>query len=144
LLTILGRQADDNMPDLIGNFTGSWNLPALYLDAWKDSFPTKDPTDALAGSIDQDIARKLKTLTDLCRVTGRNPCIDETCQVYLPAASQRSLPKDTRMRSSVTQSGCTRAKGIDPFWFRSTWHRIVAARVRRRIRPEREVEGRVP
>jgi len=41
----------DNAVDILGEFNGSWTLPALYLDAWMDRNPTGDPAQALTAAI---------------------------------------------------------------------------------------------
>jgi thiamine pyridinylase len=64
--------------DIVGNLVGSWTMPALYLDAWEDSHNGKSPAYALIRPLDQKALEGLRTLSDLCKKDGANPCLDGT------------------------------------------------------------------
>ena len=64
--------------DLAGNFLGSWNLPALYLDAWKDSYPSRNVAFGLTEQLEPRIISGFKKLTSHCLQNGQNPCLDGT------------------------------------------------------------------
>src|SRR6266496_1449339 len=51
----------NNLPDLSGNLLGSWNLPALYLDAWADSHPRESLAFALGISLDPAVTAGFKS-----------------------------------------------------------------------------------
>jgi len=63
---------------LVGNYVGSWNLPALYLDALSDVRPSVDLDRALADTLDPAAVRGLASAISLCARGGVNPCIDGT------------------------------------------------------------------
>ena len=61
---------------LVGNLLGSWNMPALYLDAWMDSNPRGNLSDALNAPLDTKAINGLRELSELCEFEHSNPCWD--------------------------------------------------------------------
>jgi len=62
--------------DLVADFTGGWNLPALYLDAWADSHGADGLPDAVTGAFDQVTANLVETIADQGDWNTRNPCLN--------------------------------------------------------------------
>jgi len=79
----------DNAVDILGEFNGSWTLPALYLDAWMDRNPTGDPAQALTAAIvspDPVALDDLKKIIGLCNVGGTNACFTGMYHAIAPDA----------------------------------------------------------
>ncbi|XXT17421.1 extracellular solute-binding protein [Sorangium sp. So ce429] len=66
-------------PDMAGNLLGSWNLPALYLDAWADTNGPDGVVSAISTTM-YDVATldALSTFSGTCESGGSNPCLDGT------------------------------------------------------------------
>jgi thiamine pyridinylase len=77
LVALLTDDALDKA-NLAGNFLGSWNMPALYLDAWRDTYPDRDLAEAISSNLDLDVVESLLALAELCEAKGKNPCLDGT------------------------------------------------------------------
>jgi thiamine pyridinylase len=75
LLAALDK-ADPKVPNLAGNLLGSWNMPALYLDAWADTHGTGDVGSAITPLLDPKVMRWFKQFSKQCETGGKNPCID--------------------------------------------------------------------
>ncbi|VFN01177.1 MAG: thiamine pyridinylase [Candidatus Kentron sp. G] len=71
-------QLPGNRPRLVGKLTGSWNMPALYLDAWVDSNPARSPAYAFPKRLDPATLDALRRFSRLCEHDGMNPCLDGT------------------------------------------------------------------
>ncbi|AKT38433.1 extracellular solute-binding protein [Chondromyces crocatus] len=66
-------------PDMAGNLLGSWNLPALYLDAWADTNGAGGVASAIsATALDPQAISGLKMFSETCESGGLNPCLDGT------------------------------------------------------------------
>lgn len=76
ILTILNSITPDT-PNLGGDLTGSWNLPALYLDAWADTYGTKQINSALSPNLDPSVIKSFKKFAQNCQVGDVNPCFDK-------------------------------------------------------------------
>ncbi|MDM3846676.1 MAG: extracellular solute-binding protein [Aphanizomenon gracile PMC638.10] len=76
ILTILQSITPD-IPNLAGDLTGSWNLPALYLDAWADTYGTKEIDSALSPNLDKLVIKSFKKFANNCQVGDANPCFDK-------------------------------------------------------------------
>lgn len=63
---------------LVGDLVGSWNLPSLYLDAWKDSHIGSSSAYALHTSANSEVLKDFKTFSSLCAFDGKNACLDGT------------------------------------------------------------------
>jgi thiamine pyridinylase len=73
LLTIL-IQITPDIPNLGGDLTGSWNLPALYLDSWADINGTEEVSQALIPQIDEKVFPYFQAFTKNCQVAAS--CFD--------------------------------------------------------------------
>ncbi|WP_438024638.1 extracellular solute-binding protein [Sorangium sp. So ce233] len=62
-------------PSLVGDAAGSWTLPSLYLDAWRDTYPKGDVAAAISTKLDRAVVGHLKRVLGQCDVNGSNPCI---------------------------------------------------------------------
>ncbi|MBD2667018.1 conserved uncharacterized protein [Richelia sinica FACHB-800] len=76
ILTFLKSITPDT-PNLAGDLTGSWNLPALYLDAWADTYGTKQINSALSPKLDPLVMKYFKEFSQNCQVGDANPCLDK-------------------------------------------------------------------
>nr|WP_253910567.1 extracellular solute-binding protein [Pyxidicoccus fallax] len=66
-------------PDIAGDLLGSWNLPALYLDAWADTNGARRIESAVTTShYDPSALDGLRRVTQACETNGANPCVDGT------------------------------------------------------------------
>lgn len=66
-------------PNMATNLLGSWDLPAIYLDAWADTHGTEGVTSALAsGTYDPAVLESLRQFTRQCDEDAGNPCTDGT------------------------------------------------------------------
>lgn len=70
------RSTTPGIPSLAGNLLGSWNLPALYLDAWADTNGPEGIESAISTNLDTDVIRGLKSFSKECETGGRNPCLE--------------------------------------------------------------------
>lgn len=61
--------------NLVGNAKGSWTLPGLYLDAWNDTYPDKDPRGGISATLDQKVIAPLKVFLDQCASGNENGCL---------------------------------------------------------------------
>lgn len=61
--------------NLVGNAKGSWTLPGLYLDAWNDTYPGKDPRAAISTSLDPKVVAPLRLFLEQCRSGTDNGCL---------------------------------------------------------------------
>lgn len=77
LLAALNK-ADPAVPNLTADLLGSWNLPALYLDAWADSHGAGGVGSAITATLDPGVMKWFKQLSKQCETGGKNPCIDGT------------------------------------------------------------------
>ena len=71
------RRIATPIPNLAGDFLGSWNLPALYLDAWVDTYGSKDLAQQVAlNQLDETtVVPALKAVANQCiRDDKSNPC----------------------------------------------------------------------
>lgn len=76
-------------PDLVGDASSSWDLPALYVDAWHDQHPERFGGDALVGRrLEPDAVASLRTFLSGCDVGERNPCLDGGYENHAPAAAE--------------------------------------------------------
>lgn len=64
--------------NLVGNLLGSWNMPSLYIDAWRDTHPKGDVNNALSVSLDPEAVSGLREIKRLCDYNGSNGCLDGT------------------------------------------------------------------
>jgi thiamine pyridinylase len=66
-------------PDIAADMLGSWNLPALYLDAWADTNGARNVESAVTTSnYDLRVLDGLRRFTQACESNGANPCVDGT------------------------------------------------------------------
>lgn len=65
--------------NMAGDMQGSWNLPALYLDAWADTYgPDKVDTALSTSTYDSGVLAGMKAFSSACDDAGANPCVDGT------------------------------------------------------------------
>ncbi len=62
-------------PHLAGDFLGSWEMTAAYLDAWVDTYPDDAPAAALAHPADAAVVEGLRNLLQRCSRGNSNPCL---------------------------------------------------------------------
>jgi thiamine pyridinylase len=78
----LVKAARESGKPLLGSFTSSWDLPALYLDARVDNGLDATNLPALSNAVNPplhaDSAAALEQLAELCRRGDKNPCVDGT------------------------------------------------------------------
>jgi thiamine pyridinylase len=66
-------------PNMAGDMQGSWNLPALYLDAWADTYgPDKVDTALSMTTYDSGVLAAMKAFSSTCDDAAGNPCVDGT------------------------------------------------------------------
>lgn len=68
---------------LSGNFLGSWNSAALYVDAWVDTYPQAPIAEVFAEqsgmiALDEGVMQDLEDLGETCSFSGENWCMDGT------------------------------------------------------------------
>jgi len=68
-------KADPNIPNLVGDLVGSWNMPALYLDAWADTYGTSGVASAITPTLDPTVMKTFKLFSKQCEIGGKNPCL---------------------------------------------------------------------
>lgn len=61
---------------LAGNFSGSFTLPAIYLDAFVETHGPGTAATGLARAVDKQVTSDLKLVTDQGMRDGKNPCLD--------------------------------------------------------------------
>ena len=76
LLTILNSITPD-IPNVAGDLTGSWNLPALYLDTWADTYGIKEINSALSPQLNPVVMTSFQKFAKDCQVGENNPCFDK-------------------------------------------------------------------
>jgi thiamine pyridinylase len=77
LRALAARQTPE--PDVTGNLYGSWNLPAIYLDAWADTHGAQEVAGALtADQYDAATLQSLRAFSRACQTPSGNPCLDGT------------------------------------------------------------------
>lgn len=75
LINALSPGRTPAIPNVTARLAGSWNLPALYLDAWADSHGPSGLENAMKLPLDEGIVYGLKRLARECRVDSVNPCL---------------------------------------------------------------------
>jgi thiamine pyridinylase len=65
----------NRMPVVVGNLSGSWNMPSLYLDAWADTYSGSTAL-GLRSSLDPSTINNFRKIAELCEDEGENPCIN--------------------------------------------------------------------
>lgn len=70
--------ADPSVPNIAGVLTGSWNMPALYLDAWADTYGPQNVGSAVSANLDATVMKSFKLFSRQCEAAGKNPCLDGT------------------------------------------------------------------
>lgn len=60
--------------DLVGDASGSWDLPAMYLDSWSDSNQGKDASQQVGAALDTNSVEDLATFLGACGKKSANPC----------------------------------------------------------------------
>ncbi len=66
-------------PGTAANMLGSWNLPALYLDAWADQHGAGNIRSAVTTeSPDAAVLESMRSFVRTCASNGKNPCLDGT------------------------------------------------------------------
>jgi thiamine pyridinylase len=85
--------ANPNIPNLTGNLLGSWNLPALYLDAWADTNGPQRLESAITSSLDPNVMKWFSLFSKECVNGGKNPCIDGTFEDNDLSAKEFALSK---------------------------------------------------
>jgi thiamine pyridinylase len=100
--------------NLAANLRGSWNGPALYLDAWADSRSSNDLLGAIRLPLDTDVAGLLAQVAAQGAFQGVNPCIngdykdnDQAAIDFGTGKADALLGYSERMHHAV-------AAGIDP------------------------------
>ncbi|MBD2499306.1 extracellular solute-binding protein [Anabaena azotica] len=72
------NQVNPNTPNVAGDLRGSWNLPALYLDAWADTYGADKVASAISPNLAPDVIQPFKAFSQECVTNGKNPCLDDT------------------------------------------------------------------
>lgn len=85
--------ADPKIPNLTGNLLGSWNLPALYLDAWADTYGPQGLESAITSNLDARVMKWFSMFSKECETDGKNPCIDGTFEDNDLSAKEFALAK---------------------------------------------------
>jgi thiamine pyridinylase len=75
LLAALDK-TNPNVTNLAGDLIGSWNLSALYLDAWADTHGPDGVASAVTPVLDQAVMGPFRLFSKQCEAGGKNPCID--------------------------------------------------------------------
>lgn len=75
LLNALSK-GDSAVPDLTGDMLGSWNIPAIYLDVWADTYGTSNLANGLSVNLDKNVISQMKSFSDACKTGGTNPCLE--------------------------------------------------------------------
>jgi len=61
-------------PNLVGDLVGSWNAPAIYLDAWADTRSEQEISSAVGLPLDPVVLRSLSDFAAQGFTNGKNPC----------------------------------------------------------------------
>ncbi|RMB12039.1 carbohydrate ABC transporter substrate-binding protein (CUT1 family) [Eilatimonas milleporae] len=77
LSVFLSDTPEDQTP-LVGNFNGSWRLPAMYISGYMGQFPDAPIANALQMPPNDTVITNLTTLTEKCNFDDGNKCIDDT------------------------------------------------------------------
>jgi thiamine pyridinylase len=73
------KDAPSPAPNMAVNLLGSWDLPAIYLDAWADTNGVAGVASALASeAYDAAVVQSLRQLALECEENAKNPCTDGT------------------------------------------------------------------
>jgi thiamine pyridinylase len=70
--------ANPAVTNVAGVLTGSWNMPALYLDAWADTYGPKNVGSAVSTNLDAAVMKSFKQFSRQCETGGKNPCLNGT------------------------------------------------------------------
>lgn len=70
--------ANPKIQNVSGVLVGSWNLPALYLDAWADTYGPQKVESAISTDLDKTVVQSFKLFSKECETEGKNPCLDGT------------------------------------------------------------------
>lgn len=76
LVSFLAAQSQ-TVPKVAANFNGSWRLPAIYLGAWTQTYPTDPISNSLTMPPDPAVIANLTKLTGECAFDGDNNCINK-------------------------------------------------------------------
>lgn len=76
-LLAIFKSLTPDIPNVAGDLTGSWNLPALYLDSWADTYSAKQINSALSPKLDKVVIKDLKQFAQNCQVGNVNPCFEQ-------------------------------------------------------------------
>lgn len=68
------HKATPTTPGLAAKFAGDWDLTALYLDAWVDTYGAGS-MDAALPPADPSVIQSLRAVARECRAAGSNPCL---------------------------------------------------------------------
>ena len=68
------RNATPSTPGMAGKFAGNWDLTALYLDAWVDTYGGGS-LDSVLPPADSSVIRSLRAVVRECRTGTSNPCL---------------------------------------------------------------------
>ncbi|MFI4915124.1 MAG: extracellular solute-binding protein [Phycisphaerales bacterium JB060] len=60
--------------NIVGDFTGSWTVPALYLDAFVDTYGAGSVAQPIPVTVDPHVMKALASVVDQADMNGRNPC----------------------------------------------------------------------
>ena len=110
-------KADPGVPNLAGNLLGSWNMPALYLDAWVDTHGAGGVSSAITPTLDARVMRGFKQFSKQCETGGKNPCIDgefdddeneKAAQLFVIGKSDSFLGYSERLNYMVRQGADAR------------------------------------
>ncbi|WP_426752945.1 extracellular solute-binding protein [Myxococcus sp. Y35] len=78
LVQVLSDVAPGVRP-LAANYSGSWTLPSSYLDAWADTNPEGELSQALSLPLDATALDSFEEVVKSCELhAGANPCLDGT------------------------------------------------------------------
>jgi thiamine pyridinylase len=64
--------------NLTANFSGTWNLPSIYVDAWRESHPKAPVEHAVSAVLDAEVVATLRRIVSLVARDGSNPGLDGT------------------------------------------------------------------
>ena len=76
-LSAILNEITPEIPNLAGNLTGSWNLPALYLDAWADTYGVDNINSALSNNLNEKVMKYFGEFAENCQVRDVNPCFTD-------------------------------------------------------------------
>jgi thiamine pyridinylase len=82
LISTLEQQGTDRV-NLAGDLDGSWDSVAVYLDAFRDTYPGGDMQDALQQpEIDPVVAQQFRALRSACTKDGTNYCAGDAVDLF--------------------------------------------------------------